>query len=71
MSEWNNDGDAWKATPPKLRQLIDRYNQAPAAVQESVLRQLTEPAKAAPVRAMMLEQAKVMRNLDRGLGLGR
>lgn len=66
MSEWNNDGDAWKATPPKLRQLIDRYNQAPAAVQESVLRQLTEPAKAAPVRAMMLEQAKVMRNLDRG-----
>jgi hypothetical protein len=37
QASYQDNGPAWQATPPKLRQAIDAYNREPAAVQTEIL----------------------------------
>jgi hypothetical protein len=37
QASYQDNGPAWQATPPKLRQAIDAYNREPAAVKTEIL----------------------------------
>lgn len=63
---------AWQATPPKLRLMIDRYNQEPAQVQEALLKKFaTTPALAQSIEENLKLRREQVRELDLGRGRGR
>ena len=37
QASYQDNGPAWQATPPKLRQAIDAFNREPRQVQEEIL----------------------------------
>ena len=66
--EFRDASESWQATPPKLRQMIDRYNQQPAQVKEAILKKFaTTPALAQSLE----ENLKLRREQVHQLGLGR
>jgi Ti-type conjugative transfer relaxase TraA len=66
--EFRDTGESWQATPPKLRQMIDRYNQEPAQVQEAILKKYSTTAALAQ---SIEENLKLRREQVHALGLGR
>ena len=66
-SGYRDTSEEWKATPLKLRDLIDAYNQQPKAVQEVIVtRMVSNPITAQHLVELMKEQKENLRQLDRG-----
>jgi hypothetical protein len=67
--EFRDTSESWQATPPKLRQLIDGYNQEPAQVQEAILKKFsTTPALAQSLEENLKLRREQVHTLGRGRG---
>lgn len=70
-SGYRDSSDEWKATPERLRGLIDAYNKEPEAMQAAVLARITGSQNATRQLAEMIEERREnVKAIDRGMSLG-